>query len=354
MLKLYFDDSHYDKAFRSQLFPLLKPFKKAKDYTDKERIETYGVSKQDFEFESAIKNADIIILTMSWNYYIEQNKVYLAKLIIGEALLLDKVVWSVSLGDLSYKLPFYNHVKVFRSSGLKSKLSNTNKGMPVFIADPLNVYFKTNTLYPPEYSVMPKVGFCGQASGEFLQTIKAFIKAVAKRLINVFKPSLFEFDTIFIAPFVRNTLLKRIQKHKHIGTNFIFREKYRAGANTNDLREKTTLEYYNNINQSQYVLCVRGAGNFSVRFYDTLAMGRIPVFVNTDCLLPLSEFIDWKKHVVWIEANEQKYIGKKIVDFHNGLTEKEFNDICFGNRKLWQEKLCIGGFFKQLSIELLN
>ena len=32
---------------------------------------------------------------------------------------------------------------------------------------------------------------------------------------------------------------------------------------------------------SPYILCVRGAGNYSARFYEALALGRIPVLVNT-------------------------------------------------------------------------
>ena len=64
------------------------------------------------------------------------------------------------------------------------------------------------------------------------------------------------------------------------------------------------MEFYENMVSSDYIVCVRGGGNFSVRLYETLAMGRIPIFINTDCLLPLNKSIDWKKHVVWIERED--------------------------------------------------
>ena len=109
---------------------------------------------------------------------------------------------------------------------------------------------------------------------------------------------------------------------------------------------ESTIEFYQNIVDSDYVVCVRGAGNFSVRFYETLAMGRIPVFVNTDCLLPLSDKINWKKHVVWVEEKEIPIINKKIVDFHNSLSIKDFKELQLANRTLWLESLTLGGFFK--------
>ena len=35
-------------------------------------------------------------------------------------------------------------------------------------------------------------------------------------------------------------------------------------------RNESTLEYYNNIRESDYVLCLRGGGNYSRRLYETL------------------------------------------------------------------------------------
>ena len=107
---------------------------------------------------------------------------------------------------------------------------------------------------------------------------------------------------------------------------------------------RTTLEFYENINSSDYVVCVRGAGNFSVRFYETLAMGRIPIFVNTDCALPLENEIDWKKHVVWIERKEIKHIAEKVKDFHSALSSNDFIDLQNANRTLWNERLTLNLF----------
>ena len=98
---------------------------------------------------------------------------------------------------------------------------------------------------------------------------------------------------------------------------------------------------------SDYVVCVRGAGNFSIRFYEALAMGRIPVFINTDCALPFDDELDWKKHVVWVEFKERHKVAEKVANFHRAISEKDFIDLQLANRKLWEERLTLGGFFKE-------
>ena len=71
-------------------------------------------------------------------------------------------------------------------------------------------------------------------------------------------------------------------------------------------------------------------------------MGRIPIFINTDCILPLIDQIDWKKHVVWIEWKERDRIVEIVSQFHNNLSDKAFRDYQLRNRKLWLEKLQTG------------
>jgi hypothetical protein len=126
-----------------------------------------------------------------------------------------------------------------------------------------------------------------------------------------------------------------------VTTNFIYRKHYRAGATTPSERQKTTQEYFKNIKNSDYVLCVRGAGNFSVRLYETLMMGRIPVFVDTDCLLPLENSIAWKEHCVWVSWKDRHLIANKVIDFHDALTDEAFKELQLKNRVLWKETLSL-------------
>jgi len=71
------------------------------------------------------------------------------------------------------------------------------------------------------------------------------------------------------------------------------------------------LEFLQNMIGSDYVFCCRGAGNFSYRLYEALCCGRIPVFIDTDCVLPYDFMIDWKKYFVWVDQSELPLIAEK-------------------------------------------
>ena len=59
--------------------------------------------------------------------------------------------------------------------------------------------------------------------------------------------------------------------------------------------------------------------------YETLALGRIPVFINTDCTLPFSNIIEWDKHVVWIEKEDIINIVIQINGKKRGLIKTKPN-----------------------------
>ncbi|HEY9887965.1 MAG TPA: hypothetical protein V6D02_06150, partial [Candidatus Obscuribacterales bacterium] len=88
-----------------------------------------------------------------------------------------------------------------------------------------------------------------------------------------------------------------------------------------------------------------GSGNISVRFYETLCMGRIPIFINTDCELPLASKIDWRRYCVWVEEAEIPHLSEKILAFHRSLSAAEFVDLQYECRQLWEQFLCPTGFF---------
>jgi hypothetical protein len=117
-----------------------------------------------------------------------------------------------------------------------------------------------------QLSAMPQVGFCGLAS-----------------------------------PY-RKALLKTFKHSKAVRCDFIIRDKFWGGDPHNRLLID---EYYQNMERTQYILCNRGAGNFSMRFYQTMASGRIPVLVNTDMPLPFSDRIPWNELIVF-EKNEKR------------------------------------------------
>ena len=99
--------------------------------------------------------------------------------------------------------------------------------------------------------------------------------------------------------------------------------------------QKARQEYVQNMIESDYILCARGAGNFSYRLYETLSCGRIPVFIDTDCVLPYNFAIEWKKYCVWVNEGELSHIAEKVAEFHSRLSPQEFLDLQSACRRLW-------------------
>ena len=312
--------------------PLLKSLLKEKEQ-----------SHSFFSITDNLDDADFVILPMSWNYYYTNNLV--AEVLRFYKSVPNTEVASFVFGDFSVKVPKEFKGIVFRNTGLKSRLPENNHGLPVFIDDPLIKYFSRQDVIAKEVTDLPVVGFCGQARGFGLHSIKEILRTVYKNSLSMFGLSQKDLEMPISTSHLRFKLLSLLEKSSKVKSNFVLRNAYRAGVKENKEFHPTTLQFYNNIVESDYIVCVRGAGNFSTRFYETLAMGRIPVFVNTDCFLPLEDKIKWKEHVVWVEYDERHQIAEKVSEFHAKHDESSLNELFLANRKLWEEYLQLYHFF---------
>tara|TARA_A100000171_G_scaffold52970_1_gene74753 strand:- start:3164 stop:4228 length:1065 start_codon:yes stop_codon:yes gene_type:complete len=347
MMKLFVPLTIYPK--RRHIFPLLKPFEKGEDFLDADRVRGYGISEKELTIVDSMEVSDYVVLPMSWNFYMDTNSVKEVETVLKEAEKHHKKVLSFMIGDFGVKIPNYPNVQVFRNSGDVRRVPTTHLGLPVFIEDPLPKIFKSDVVFERAYQEKAVVGFCGQANTSLLNATKEIGKIVLRNVSSMLGLHKIPSQQLVSSTYVRAALLKRLEGSTAVVTNFIYRKKYRAGATQPEVRKRTTFQFYENMKDSDYVLCVRGAGNFSVRFYETLAMGRIPVFIDTNCLLPLSHIIDWKKHVVWVEYQDRNHVAEKINEFHSRLTSETFKQLQLDNRKLWHDTLQLGGFFKKFA-----
>jgi hypothetical protein len=78
--------------------------------------------------------------------------------------------------------------------------------------------------------------------------------------------------------------------------------------------EKSHEQFIQNMKEGHFVFCPRGAGNFSIRFYEALKCGRIPVVMNT-ISLPFLSSIQWKDYIVLCDSEES--MPKQILEFWN-------------------------------------
>jgi len=120
---------------------------------------------------------------------------------------------------------------------------------------------------------------------------------------------------------------------------FIFRYDHHTRQNKND-QATFKREFEEVMTQCPYQICCRGCGNFSHRFFETLASGRIPVLIDTDTVLPPHvPKAMWERCIVMSKTAED--LPKDILAFHAKHDVALTQIMC---RNLWQSYLSIPGY----------
>jgi hypothetical protein len=103
-----------------------------------------------------------------------------------------------------------------------------------------------------------------------------------------------------------------------------------------------------NMYSSDYVLCIRGAGNYSVRYFDTFALGRVPVMLDTGGGFPYDFEVPWPSRGPWISVDELASLPEILLEFHARHTPETLETLQRENRNLWEKWLSPEGFFREL------
>ena len=64
--------------------------------------------------------------------------------------------------------------------------------------------------------------------------------------------------------------------------------------------EHKEVEYKSVLSDSCISLCPRGTGPSTIRFWESIATGCIPLVICDDIIFPLSNIVDWRKHLIVI------------------------------------------------------
>lgn len=233
--------------------------------------------RQHMDFEETSKDACDAIISSKFPVGIYKKKEIQKK--IDSYRNEKKIVVLFLITDNESPLQLYPNIVLFRTSLKKSKKDSREYLLPYVwecYQEPLQVLLKTEK---------PIIGFCGSIQ-----------KNLGKRMSSILA----------------------IQKNSSITSNFILRTAFWGGK-----PQDTTLkeEFKQNILESHCTLSNRGRGNFSMRFYQVLSLGRIPVLINSDMAFPLEDEINWKNYC--ITASNEKDLSKAILDWWHSKSEEE-------------------------------
>ena len=186
------------------------------------------------------------------------NKIELQN-IINSYNNIDKIVYIFLISDTIDIFNIPDNVRLYRTSLYKSK-QNKNEFLLPYIWEDLQPF----PVLPK--SEKPIIGFCG---------------------LNCIH---------------RNKTITLFKNNRNVISNFIIRNKFWGGKPHDP---KIISEFQDNMQSSHFNICNRGAGNFSMRFYQTLSCGRIPILLNTDMVLPFENEINWNDSIVIAESEEE-------------------------------------------------
>ena len=266
------------------------------------------------------ENADYILIPHNYRKY-KNNESYIQNFICLSQRYGKKILVFAG-GDLEVEVSIPNCV-VFRNSRYRSTLQRNDIIMPTYAEDLGGLYGVD--LRNKVGDRKPVVGFCGWAG---FSTTKQIIKTHIKDVIVFVKGVWLGQKNIAAhknGVFIRKRVLGILGKTPQVITNFIIRTSFSSNKNTIELDpEIARREYIDTLKESDLGLAVRGDGNYSIRFYEILSLGRIPLYIDTDAPLPLESYINYKDFVVYVPVKDIKNIGIYIEDFWKDLTNEEF------------------------------
>tara|TARA_S200000501_G_scaffold243608_1_gene228076 strand:+ start:206 stop:1279 length:1074 start_codon:yes stop_codon:yes gene_type:complete len=304
-----------------------------------------------FELTDNVKDCEVAFLPLTLNYYFKNNKSHLLKNFIKVVSKNKKKTFIWVDGDHQNRFNDLDCI-FLKYSGYKSKLNGNEFILPGDVKQDLLGSFLNGKLILKEKSKKPRIGFDGIANYNSLKLIGLIGKNFLYNInYKIFKYP-FEGDPVIPYFLKRKHILNMLESSSEIEKNFSIRDTFAVGTVGKD--NKSRNEYINNILSSDYTLCYRGASNYSLRFYETLCLGRIPLFINTDCKLPFENNINWKEVCLWIEESELYQISDKILDYHHSLTESQFKEKQLYCRELWVKYCSKEGFYKEFFEFLRN
>jgi hypothetical protein len=351
VLGLYADRAWFPPG--ATLVPLLYPFwdrpkEDAKDPLFGAYDRWLELGPRVFRMESP-ERADYFVLPFDWRDAVRRPEARaLATRAAASALSHGKRLLVFYWSDPSDRVPI-EEALVFRTSLDRGPRYGVSEFcQPGWYEDPLR--WCEGGWAPPPFAPRPRVSFCGHSVGRTGRRTRLAwrVKELARSALGA---SHQEYSRLRRPPLeLRREILRVLTRARAVDTDFVIRERFYGGAGATgawDFARKTEVrrEYVANIMGSPYVACMRGAGNYSYRYFETLACGRIPLVIDTGGGFPYDFEIDWRTRGPWVPVDDFRRAPEYLQDFHRRFDAESLAAFCRQNRELWRRFLSPEGFF---------
>ena len=264
--------------------------------------------------------------------FVELSKKYNKKIIV------------FAYGDAVVRVPLPNAI-VFRYGHYKNEIQKNEILGPCQVYDSATLH--DDLFFLRDKREIPVISFCGWGGlGTFRQKVRYFIGILSWDIRKYF---LFDrhAEVHKQGIYWRRKALRALRDSSLVQTSFVVRDFYSANKNTikgnlADLRK----EYIENIQNSDFVLTSRGDSNMAIRFYEALVLGRVPVVIDTDWVLPLQDKINYRDFVVFVPYTDIKNTDRYIMEFWDRLSNEEFHAVQKKARETFMQYLKFDSHFR--------
>jgi hypothetical protein len=200
---------------------------------------------------------------------------------------------------------------------------------------------------------VPTVSFCGFAG---FKTPKQWVSYALKNTFwemrAIFNPVLRAHK---LGVYWRRAAMRALKSSLLVHTDFIVRRSFSGASGTIELPPaQARAEFTDSIIQADFVLSPKGDGNYSNRLLEALSLGRIPVLIDTDVILPLEDNIDYTKIIVRVPMHRVGDTAQLIREFYDVLSVEEWHERQRLARNIFDEYLRQDSFFHFYFTRLLS
>jgi len=307
----------------------------------------YNFDKNYYDLVENIEEADFVLMPHNYWFFGKKQPDFLKNCIkecVKEAEAHKKLLLIDAQGDSADHINIKNAC-ILRTSQYRFGLRANEIIIPAYAEDLLEMYFN-GRLQIRKKEDLPVAGFADWAELPFLLRAKILAKEIPARFMALFDKKR---GVLKKGIFFRQRAINILKESALITANFKIRNFYSGHAKTihGDFKN-VRREFMKNIIDSDYVLCIKGDGNFSTRFYETLSLGRIPLFIDTECVLPLEDTINYKDFCVFVDFRNLSKIDKILADFHKNISDEQFVMMQKKARDAFENYLRIDKFTKYL------
>lgn len=323
-IKFYINKSLINKDLPH--IPLLYPFW-GPDLTNRNPFRvalfnTYNYDTDYFCLVDNVRDADFILIPYRYNVLRKKHR-KLFEAFLNESKKYNKPILVDGAGDIEYKIDHKN-AYVLRIGGYRFEKNSNDIHIPPY-ADNILERFCNGGLQIREKQEIPTVGFAGWAHFTPYQYTRSFIRGLPNRIVGLFNKN---YAAKKKGVFFRIEAIKILKASSLIHTNFLIRKSFSGNASTAEKDpQELRKEFVDNLINSDYALCIRGDANASVRLFEALSIGRIPIILDTECVFPLKDKVNYKDFSLVIDFRDLPRIDSIIRDFHDKISNEEFKEM---------------------------